>query len=217
MNKTNTKYGNEKQKNRQWVFNIASKLIDKNKSIKTLSFPAEGGLKGLKDGSSFEGLVANHFTNAKLIGIESNKKYYNQLVKRFKSELNKIDLIRATSTVHLKERNEYDLVWLDYFGGTDSKTIVSLRDAFQNGAFSNDCLLFVTLCKEHRGIVYGTPQFLFSLSKTGTLENGHYHLVKKLGAEFGYTVKMVKKFEYKNNSVSSHSKPMVTIAYKITK
>lgn len=215
----NTKYGTEKQSNREFVFKVFKKEIRK-KSPCVLSFPAEQGLKGLisKVNPSFEGLVKENNKNAELIGLEANAKYFKKLIKTYKNALKHINLIQQNDRAFFSQRiKPIDFGWLDYFGGTSAKDQDTLKRALKNQAFNNKSVLAVTICDTPRTINCNSVKLFYKHSQDGTLENGHFNWFKKHAKRHGYKVSLIETFAYKNSDISNKANTMKTIAYKIEK
>lgn len=214
----NTKYGREKQISREFVFKVFKKEIPKNKAVRCLTFPAEQGLQYLtsKAKPSLEGLVKNHFLKADLVGIEGNARYFKKLRKTYKNALKYMELTNEYDrTFFNKSVGQFNLLWLDYMGGTSKENREALIRALENRAFSNKSVLAITLCSTPRTIGCRSLKLFFRHSKDGTLESGHFHWFKKRAKRLGYKVSLIEVFSYKNVDLSKKASPMKIIFYRV--
>ena len=185
----------EKQYARDFfVQQIQKTFTDPKERLRVLCLP---GVEGMENPESMENQLQNHYGSVDLVGLEEKPQeyeaMYNMVGESGFSEL----LQMPAETYFCKHWSSFDVMWLDYYGGTKSSVIDSWQSMFEAEMLRRPGLLAITICENGRAAL-------------GMAEVKD--LVLRMGKEAGYKISTFGDHGY--NQGSRH--PMRILVFRVS-
>jgi hypothetical protein len=110
------------------------------------------GVVGIKDPLSLENQLQAAFDDISFVILEEKPAEYRAMYDLIDSSTFADLLLMQMSaeTYFAKHWTQHDVVWLDYWGGRDQRTIQSWQHMFDNGMLASPGFLAVTVCETRR-------------------------------------------------------------------
>lgn len=161
----------EKQYARDFlVRQIQKTFANPKEELRFLDFP---GKEGMTNPDSVSNQLRNYFDNVYMVGLEENRHEYAEMLE-IVDESGFSELLQMSAEKYFEKCwSFFDVMWLDYYGGTKKSVVESWKNMFEAEMLREPGVLAITICES------GRAAFDYAEVKC---------LILRMGKEAGYKI-----------------------------